>query len=170
MFCWTLAHKSILSGENLKKRGMEGPTRCPLCKSKKETSDHIILGCQFSKEVWIEAMRLNPSINLPDTIQVLFSNWMNLSPFQLANKTMLQMAWKWFPKAICWKIWIERNNRIFRDQENQPSKIAIQARAIPGEALDHILSLKDTTQLLPAESHSTSSNLANSTSDCSMGN
>jgi len=68
IFSWTLAHNSILSGENLQKRGMEGPTRCPLCKKKEETSDHIILGCHFSKEVWIGAMRLNPGINLPDTI------------------------------------------------------------------------------------------------------
>ena len=128
IFCWTLAHNSILSDENLQKRGMEGPTRCPLCKKKEETSDHIILGCHFSKEVWIGAMRLNPGINLPDTIQGLFSNWMNLSPFQLAKKTLLQTAWKWLPKAICWKIWIERNNRIFRDKENHPSKIAIQAK------------------------------------------
>ena len=131
---------------------MEGPTRCPLCKNEEETSDHIILGCQFSKEVWIEAMRLNPGINLPDTIQDLLSEWMNLSPFQLAKKTLLQTAWKWIPKSICWKIWIERNNRIFREQENHPSKIAIQARAIPGEALDYNPSLKDTIQLLPKES------------------
>ena len=87
-------------------------------------------------------MRINhPGINLPNTIQGLLSNWMKLSPFQLAKKTLLQTAWEWLPKAICWKIWIERNNRIFRDQENQPTKIAIQARAILGEALDHNLSL-----------------------------
>jgi len=31
MFVWTLAHKSILTGENLRRRGWEGPSRCPLC-------------------------------------------------------------------------------------------------------------------------------------------
>ena len=68
MFCWTLAHKSILSGENLMKRGMEGPTRCPLCKTENESSDHILLGCHFSKEVWKQALRMNTGINLPVTI------------------------------------------------------------------------------------------------------
>ena len=49
MFCWTMAHKSILTGENLKKREMEGPSRCSLCKSENETSNHLIIGCNFSK-------------------------------------------------------------------------------------------------------------------------
>ena len=78
---------------------------------------------------------------------------MNLAPFQLAKKTLLRTAWNWLPKAICWKIWLERNNRIFREQENNPAKIAIQARATLGDALDHNRSLKNTTKLLPEESH-----------------
>ena len=153
IFCWSLAHKSILTGDNLKKRGMEGPTRCPLCKCKEETMDHIMLDCHFSKEVWLKAMNLNLGINLPHTILDLFSNWMNLSPFHLTKKTMLQTAWNWLPKSLCWKIWTERNNRIFRDQDSQPSKIAVQARAILGEALDSNLSLKNSTNLLPKELH-----------------
>ena len=112
-FCWTLAHKSILSGENLKKHGMEGPSRCPLCKSEEETADHIMLGCQFSNKVWTKALGLNPGINLPETIQEILSKWMNLPPFHLSKKPLLRTTWNWFPKSICWKLWIERNNRIF---------------------------------------------------------
>ena len=111
-------------------------------------------------------MNVNPNINMPETIHELFSNWMNLAPFQLAKKSMLRTARNWLPKAICSKIWLERNNRIFREQENNPTKIAIQARAILGEALDHNLSLKDTTKLMPEESQWLSmivSNLYNQT-------
>lgn len=81
MFCWTLAHKSILSSENLRKRGMEGPFRCPLCKTEEETTDHLMLGCPYSKVVWRESIALNFDLKLPDTIQELFSNRMSLSPF-----------------------------------------------------------------------------------------
>ena len=91
-FCWTLSHKSVFSGENLKKRGMEGPTRCPLYKSEEETADHIFLGYQFSKNVWTEALRLNPGIKLPESIQDLLSDWMNLSLFQMAKKELLQTS------------------------------------------------------------------------------
>jgi hypothetical protein len=31
MFTWTMAHKSILTSENLRRRGWQGPSRCPLC-------------------------------------------------------------------------------------------------------------------------------------------
>ena len=101
IFCWSLAHKSILTGDNLKKRGMEGPSRCPLCKHHEETMDHIILDCPFSKEVWLHAMNLPHVTPLPLTTQDLFSSWMSLSPFKLNKKKMLQTAWEWLPKATC---------------------------------------------------------------------
>ena len=31
MFSWTLMHQRLLTGENLEKKGMAGPFRCPLC-------------------------------------------------------------------------------------------------------------------------------------------
>jgi hypothetical protein len=52
MFIWTLAHNAILTGDNLKKKGWEGPTRCPFCVSKEETVAHILLNCSFAREVW----------------------------------------------------------------------------------------------------------------------
>jgi hypothetical protein len=51
MFVWTLSHGSILTRENLKKRGLAGPSNFPLCISSKETYDHLFLGCPFEKEV-----------------------------------------------------------------------------------------------------------------------
>eukprot|EP00253_Pinus_taeda_P032784 PITA_32784 len=32
-FCWTVAHNRILTRDNLRRRGMEGPSRCSLCLS-----------------------------------------------------------------------------------------------------------------------------------------
>jgi len=53
----------------------------------------------------------------------------------------------WLPKAVCWKLWLERNNRIFREKECHPSKVAIKIKALLGEALDHKSSLRNTNQL-----------------------
>ena len=41
------------------------------------------------------------------------------------------------PKFIFWKLWLERNNRLFRDVESTPSRVAMKAKALLGEALDH---------------------------------
>jgi hypothetical protein len=59
MFVWTLAHRSILTGENPRRRGWEGPSRCPLCIQEEETLDHMLLKCPFTKDVWNPVLGLN---------------------------------------------------------------------------------------------------------------
>jgi hypothetical protein len=39
-------------GENLSKRGFQGPFRCALCLKNLEMSHHLFLECEFSKQVW----------------------------------------------------------------------------------------------------------------------
>jgi hypothetical protein len=51
MFTWTLAHKGILTGKNLRRRGWEGPSRCPFCSQEEETIDHLLLGFPYAREV-----------------------------------------------------------------------------------------------------------------------
>ena len=51
IFCWSLLHDSILSWDNLKKRGWEGPSRCLLCACHEESSDHVFLKCTFALEL-----------------------------------------------------------------------------------------------------------------------
>ena len=51
-FFWILAHRKILTAENLKKRGIQGPSRCVLCKEAEETINHFFLHCKFYIEVW----------------------------------------------------------------------------------------------------------------------
>eukprot|EP00253_Pinus_taeda_P027453 PITA_27453 len=50
-FCWTLARNNILTRDNLRRRGMEGPSMCTLCMSDDETTDHMFLKCPFAQEV-----------------------------------------------------------------------------------------------------------------------
>ena len=87
-FCWTAAHKSILTRDNLKIRGMEGPSRCPLCCSEEETMDHLLLNCPFSQEVWSEVLLLKlEDLAVPFNIPDLFATWASSSPFDLHKKT-----------------------------------------------------------------------------------
>ena len=58
-FCWTLAHNSVLTSDNLRKRGMEGPSRCPLCVSEEENADHLLLNCSFACEVWKDTLKID---------------------------------------------------------------------------------------------------------------
>jgi hypothetical protein len=82
MFIWTLAHNSIQTGENLQRKGWEGPYRCPLCQQAEETSDHLLLNCVYSKEVWRLAIGIQTEINRPQDIKSLLQCWDSLYPFQ----------------------------------------------------------------------------------------
>ena len=76
MFNWTLLHGKILTGENLEKRGIVGPFRCPLYAEASETISHIFLKCSYAISVWREVLKhWGDGMSLPDHIQSCFLNW-----------------------------------------------------------------------------------------------
>lgn len=143
-FCWTLAHNSILTGDNLRKRGMEGPSRCPLCMSEEETVDHLLLLCPFAKAVWKGALRSRADkVELPRNMPKLLHEWAKLSSFCLNKKNLLKTAWMWIPKFTCWKLWLERNTRLFRGETCTSNNVISKIKAIMGETLDTTPALRN---------------------------
>ena len=51
-FTWLVLNNKILTGDNLSKRGFSGPFRCCLCKIIVEIADHLLIECDFSRQVW----------------------------------------------------------------------------------------------------------------------
>jgi hypothetical protein len=86
IFIWTLAHRSIPTGENLKRRGWTGPFRCPLCCHEEETLDHILLTCTYSKELWKKVTGLQIFTKLPNDVTSLLLLWDSLGPFAEGKK------------------------------------------------------------------------------------
>ena len=66
IFIWTVLHSSILTGEKLKSKGWEGPSRCPLCNQAEETIDHLFISCEFTKEVWSLTLG-STAVSLPNS-------------------------------------------------------------------------------------------------------
>jgi hypothetical protein len=102
MFIWTLAHRGVLSGENLRRRGWEGPSRCPLCCQEEETTDHLLLGCPYAMEVWQLSLGLGAlAPALPQETNTLLRNWhslMSLSDSQTRSSLCpLENATKVYP-------------------------------------------------------------------------
>jgi len=50
-FCWMLEHNKVLTYENLKKRGIDGPSKCPLYHMEEETISHLFIECLITLEV-----------------------------------------------------------------------------------------------------------------------
>ena len=152
LFCWTMLHNSILTWENLKRRGREGPSRCPLCASHEETVDHLLLHYPFLFEV-SNSLVGSLNLNLPNTLSSIFLDWPNLAPFPLSKLTLLKHCWMWIPKLICWKLWLEINNRVLRDTFGTPTQTAIRLKMLVGELASVKTSLKN-EKLLEEETFS----------------
>ena len=110
-----------------------------MCNRAEETVEHLFVTYDFTKEVW-RLLLGSVSLRLPNSVTELISSWESLSPFNLSKKSLLNLVWMWTPKFLCWKIWLERNNRIFKEEGRLPSQVAIKAKAMLSEvAVNFIL-------------------------------
>lgn len=51
-FAWLAYNGRILIVERLKRIGINGPSRCPLCEKNEETIDHLLVQCHYAKKCW----------------------------------------------------------------------------------------------------------------------
>ena len=76
IFCWTMVHGRILTGQNLEKCGIEGPFRCPLCRVNSETIMHLFFIFPYARDVWDHlTIPWFDKIELPGNAQNWFVNW-----------------------------------------------------------------------------------------------
>ena len=59
--------------------------------------------------------------------------------------------WMWIPKFVCWKIWLERNNRVFKETSKLPIQVAIKAKIMLAEALNSKPDLSNTATISAEE-------------------
>jgi hypothetical protein len=104
-------HRKLLTGENLKKRGIIGPHICPMFFNSLETTDHLFVGCPFSQEVWNISLRgLNATVPNQISMINLFSSWKAHYPQEIQSNPNWKIIWHAIPKHIYWKLWLARNN------------------------------------------------------------
>jgi hypothetical protein len=114
IFLWLVAHKSILTWDNLTKRGFTGPSIFPLCLAEAETMNHLLNTFPFNTKVWDHcATIMHTSDRKRDNISTTIEEWREVA-FQ---SPILNRIWQLLPGFILWKIWKERNRRIFRNTQ-----------------------------------------------------
>jgi len=105
-----VAENKILTLENLKIKGWEGPSRCHLCLQDIENTNHLFIHCSFAKSMWerLEMIQSFKNCWNRNTLNECFKNWVEV-------KFVLTVI----VAHIYWFIWLERNSTIFK--ENKPS-------------------------------------------------
>jgi hypothetical protein len=120
-FLWTTARGSILTCDNLMRRGHVLAGWCCMCKNHWETGDHLLLHCEAAVGMWSFVLNMfGIQWVLPTKVLDLLLGWYNW--FGRHSSTV----WNLVPHCLMWSVWQERNRRIFEDSEKSSSSLQEQ--------------------------------------------
>ncbi|CAN0858149.1 hypothetical protein LINGRAHAP2_LOCUS7101 [Linum grandiflorum] len=130
-FLWLVFLGRILTLDNLQQRGLITPNWCSLCNCAAESVDHIFLACTFSWKVWsLFSSILSISGPLHHRMREVVMGWKGMNCTTNFVDTMGVCLY-----AFCWFIWLERNNRIFRDISSSEEQTAYRISSAVGSWL-----------------------------------
>ncbi|XP_016192273.1 uncharacterized protein LOC107633152 [Arachis ipaensis] len=93
--------------------------RCLLCGTPVETAYHLFLSCEITWQVWCAwLMAFQQRWSFPGTLKEHFESWTNFLGRKVDRK-------RWFTGffAVIWTIWLERNDRLFRNKSSRVGDI-----------------------------------------------
>lgn len=106
VFSWLVLRNSILTKDNLFKRGWrKGSIKCQFC-DKSESIQHLFLDCPMAQFIWsvVEcALNVKPGRNVGE----MFSSW--ILKFGKGNGKLIMVG----VTAVLWTIWKARNRACF---------------------------------------------------------
>lgn len=124
VFGWLMLQGSILTMDNLQRRGMVVVNACPLCISAKNQVDHSMLNYTMAYRIWITILNwFGCGRVLPRSIVELFEAW-KLRIGTSKGKTM----WRLLFLATVWAIWTGRNRRCFERSSSSLVEVVDMAR------------------------------------------
>eukprot|EP00253_Pinus_taeda_P013290 PITA_13290 len=136
LFNWTLLHGKILTSENLRKKGIQGPSICCMCRGAEERSDHLFIDCPVARSCWkLITSPLNIG-DLPNQISLLQKGWGKSFPYANKNMNLAKRMWNNIPSNLCWQIWIARNKCIFNNKKPSISSILAKTTALITETVE----------------------------------
>uniref|UniRef100_A0A1J3JFX8 Reverse transcriptase zinc-binding domain-containing protein n=1 Tax=Noccaea caerulescens TaxID=107243 RepID=A0A1J3JFX8_NOCCA len=103
---WMVMRDRLVTRDRLRSWGLNVPSTCLLCDSSPETKSHLLIDCNYSKEIWAGFFRLS-GFTLPASIEEIVLWSISPSPHKKVNticKILIQ--------AIVYCLWRERNSRL----------------------------------------------------------
>lgn len=135
-FNWTLLHGKLLTAENLKKKGIQGPSICFMCKNSEESLNHLFIECPIASVCWKQIASPLDIGDLPAQIPLLQKGWGKLFPTASKNSTLAKRFWASIPPNLCWQIWLARNACIFKDKKPNVHSILARTIALTTETIE----------------------------------
>ena len=96
----------ILTKDNLAKRNWKGDTKCCFCSSS-EAIQHLFFDCYVARFVW-NAVYVVFGIQPPTSMSSLLGSWLGNFSRKLQKHILVGAS------ALCWAIWLSRNDVVFQ--------------------------------------------------------
>jgi len=112
---WRLFRDRLSTKDNLLRRGVIGNdlSLCVNGRGFMETSSHLFLHCNHFGSVWYLIYRWTGVFTVsPLQVANHFHHFSFLAGVSKVGRSILQVIWF----AMMWKIWKERNNKLFNDK------------------------------------------------------
>ena len=78
-----------------------------------ETTNHLLDKYNFAGTIWKEGERIfRKKVKQNGCPDLTIAQWQH-QPF---SSKILNQIWELFPGFVVWEVWIERNNRVFKDK------------------------------------------------------
>jgi len=95
LFSWLLIEDTLLTWNNLLKRGWQGPEMCLLCRGNEETVLHLFVHCPFTVSIWSK---------ITDHFKLLFG-WLGSTVLDCFEFWLRRnYAYSSLPTFLCWYI------------------------------------------------------------------
>lgn len=111
LFCWLVSDDKILTLSNLAKKGcnlQQASDTCVLYHKDSKTTDHLLLKCEFTERVLVLLEQVLNLYSHPKSLSKVWTSWIP------ALDILHRILWDLISRAICWNIWLERNNLNFQ--------------------------------------------------------
>lgn len=126
-FTWLVHHNSLLTQDNLERKGRTLVNRCCMCKKELEIINHLFLHCSVAHSIW-DVFLSGFGVGRPpgDDIKDAFKD-RDRTDFTMAGN----FIWNILPYVICWNIWKEHNQRMFvtEAKEKDVQKVVLDIKA-----------------------------------------
>jgi hypothetical protein len=113
IFISCILGNKISTWDRMKKRKIEGPGWCSLCRNEEEIMAHLFLSCPFTLWVWKEFSSFS-NLNCSwrgISIEEVWRNWSSGA----SKKTLRDL-----PLIVCYGVWLARNATIFQNRMVSP--------------------------------------------------
>lgn len=94
---------------------------CELCRIELKNRYHLFLLCPYTQEVWYPILQ---ALKLQKPCSCGWANWMQWFTKVSEGKTALARRRRSLMAWLVYKIWMERNRRVFRNKEPNTTELA----------------------------------------------